>query len=185
MENIINNEIVKSELNLETILDNLFIDLDNLFIKNYDRFNMQQLFIIFTKLLSYKSACAKTRQAALIVKNNRIISFGYNGPPENAINCIAYKENGEQICGKDSAGSCLLGIHAEQNAIAFASKNGISIENCEMYITESPCIHCARLLSNSGINKIYYLKKYRLEEGLNFLKNLESKNLLTINQISI
>jgi len=138
--------------------------------KNNDfRFEWDELFLIITKLISYRSSCAKTRQAVLLVKENRIISFGYNGPAAGKLNCLF--DGGEEACGKDSSGSCLNGIHAEQNAIAWATKNGINISGSKMYCTQSPCISCARLVVAAGIQEFYYIEEYRKNEGKKFLED--------------
>ena len=125
------------------------------------------LFIDITLKIARRSSCVKAQQAALLVKDNRIISFGYNGPPAGTINCI--DEGGEESCGKDSNGSCFLGVHAEQNAIGYAARNGIQTEGCIIYCTQSPCISCAKLIVASGINIFFYLEDYRLRDGLDFL----------------
>ena len=126
-----------------------------------------ELFIDITLKIAQRSSCVKAQQAALLIKDNRIISFGYNGPPAGTINCI--DEGGEESCGKDSNGSCFLGVHAEQNAIGYAARNGIQTEGCIIYCTQSPCISCAKLIVASGINIFFYLEDYRLRDGLDFL----------------
>ena len=80
-----------------------------------------ELFVNITLQIAHRSSCVKAQQAALLIKDNRIISFGYNGPPAGHINCET--DGGEEVCGKDSNGSCLLGIHAEQNAIGYAARH--------------------------------------------------------------
>ena len=126
-----------------------------------------ELFIDITLKIAQRSSCVKAQQAALLIKDNRIISFGYNGPPAGTINCI--DEGGEESCGKDSNGSCFLGVHAEQNAIGYAARNGIQTEGCIIYCAQSPCISCAKLIVASGINIFFYLEDYRLRDGLDFL----------------
>ena len=126
-----------------------------------------ELFIDITLKIAQRSSCVKAQQAAVLIKDNRIISFGYNGPPAGTINCI--DEGGEESCGKDSNGSCFLGVHAEQNAIGYAARNGIQTEGCIIYCTQSPCISCAKLIVASGINIFFYLEDYRLRDGLDFL----------------
>ena len=126
-----------------------------------------ELFIDITLKIAQRSSCVKAQQAALLIKDNRIISFGYNGPPAGTINCI--DEGGEESCGKDSNGSCFLGVHAEQNAIGYAARIGIQTEGCIIYCTQSPCISCAKLIVASGINIFFYLEDYRLRDGLDFL----------------
>ena len=126
------------------------------------------IFVESTLLFARRSSCVKAQQAALLVKDNRIISVGINGPPSGHINCI--EDGGEEACGKDSNGSCFLGIHAEQNAIGYAARNGINTEVCVIYCTQSPCISCAKLITAAGIKIFYYLSEYRIRDGLDFLE---------------
>ena len=132
------------------------------------RISFEELFVKTTKLVAKRSSCVKAQQAALLIKDNRIISFGYNGPPARTLNCL--EEGGEEVCGKDSNGSCFLGVHAEQNAIGYAARNGIDTEGCIIYCTMTPCISCAKLVSAAGIKEFYYLTEYRLDDGLRFLE---------------
>ena len=132
------------------------------------RITFDELFVEITKLVAQRSSCVKAKQAALLIKDNRVISFGYNGPPSGSLNCI--DDGGEEVCEKDSNGSCFLGIHAEQNAIGYASRNGINTEGCIIYCTMTPCISCAKLIVAAGIKKFYYIDEYRLNDGKRFLE---------------
>ncbi|NMJ87822.1 MAG: dCMP deaminase family protein [Thaumarchaeota archaeon] len=132
------------------------------------RISFEDLFVETTKLVAKRSSCVKAQQAALLIKDNRVISFGYNGPPAGTLNCL--EDGGEDVCGKDSNGSCFLGVHAEQNAIGYAARNGINTEGCIIYCTMTPCISCAKLVSAAGIKEFYYLTEYRLDDGLRFLE---------------
>jgi dCMP deaminase len=143
------------------------------------RLEMEDIFASFVKILSYRSSCAKTRQAAILVKENRILSIGYNGSPSGAINCLL--EGGESACGKDESGSCFYGVHAEQNCLGYAVRNGIETEDCTMYVTMSPCINCAKLITASGISEYLYIDGYRKDEGLKFLTNTNVK----VRQLSV
>ena len=126
-----------------------------------------ELFVETTLLFAQRSSCLKAQQAALLIKDNRIISFGVNGSPAGHINCNEYSE---EICGKDSNGSCFLGIHAEANAIGYAARNGIATDGCIMYCTMTPCIACAKLVTAAGIKEFYYIERYRLDDGIKFLE---------------
>ena len=95
-------------------------------------------------------------------------------PPAGTHNCdVEWPEHG---CPRDSKGSCSLALHAEQNAILYASKNNVSVEGSTLYITLSPCIACARIIFTTGIRKVIYLnsyaeyKKIPSDEGVDFLK---------------
>lgn len=100
-----------------------------------------------------RSACERLQVGCLLVKNNRIISQGYNGflpslPHESII-----RNNHEQAT-----------VHAEQNAIADCAKRGVSCDGCTAYITHYPCIICTRILLASGIKEIKYLEDYKNDE---------------------
>lgn len=124
--------------------------------------------------LAQRSHCVKMHVGAVLTKDTRIVSLGYNGPPAGTHNCdVEWPEDG---CPRDSKGSCSLALHAEQNAILYASKNNVSVEGATLYITLSPCIACARIIFTTGIKKVIYLnsyaeyKKIPSDEGVDFLK---------------
>ena len=124
--------------------------------------------------LSLKSHCVKAKVGAVLTKDTRIISLGYNGPPAGTHNCDEVWPS--EGCPRDSKGSCSLALHAEQNAILYASKNGVPIEGCTIYVTLSPCLPCARIIFTMGIKKVIYLNSYAeykgigIDEGVEFLK---------------
>ncbi len=114
--------------------------------------------------LAKRSHCIKAQVGAVLVKDTRIISIGYNGPPAGTHNCD--EEWPEHGCPRDSKGSCSLALHAEENAILFAVKNGAQLEGATLYATLSPCLSCARLIFSSGVKKVYYQKSYAEYKGL-------------------
>jgi dCMP deaminase len=124
--------------------------------------------------LALRSHCIKAQVGAVLVNETRIISIGYNGPPAGTHNCDEdFKDLG---CPRDSKGSCSLALHAEQNAILYAAKNGAKVEGSTLYVTLSPCISCARVIYSMKIKKVFYLHSYAeykgipLDEGVEFLK---------------
>lgn len=123
--------------------------------------------------LAERSHCVKIKVGAVLTKDTRIVSLGYNGPPAGTHNCdLEWPEKG---CPRDSKGGCSLALHAEQNAIIYASKNNVPLENCSIYVTLAPCLSCARIIFASGIKKVIYLNSYAeykgigTEEGVDFL----------------
>ena len=114
--------------------------------------------------LAKRSHCIKAQVGAVLVKDTRIISIGYNGPPADTHNCD--EEWPEHGCPRDSKGSCSLALHAEENAILFAVKNGAQLEGATLYTTLSPCLSCARLIFSSGVKKVYYQHSYAEYKGL-------------------
>jgi dCMP deaminase len=114
--------------------------------------------------LATRSHCVRAHVGAVLTKDTRIISIGYNGPPAGTHNCD--EEWPEHGCARDSKGSCSLALHAEENAILYAVKNGSKIEGATLYTTLSPCIACARLILSSGIKQVYYKDSYAEYKGL-------------------
>jgi len=116
------------------------------------------------------STCISKQVGALLVKDKRILAIGYNGTPKGTIHCNTLFTD-EFDRDKHHKWSERHELHAEQNLIAYCSKNGIHTNNCILYITISPCINCAKLILASGITKVYYMEKYDLSpEGITFLK---------------
>jgi len=111
---------------------------------------------------SQLSTAKRLQVGAIIVKDDRIISIGYNGMPSGWTNECEYEtENG--LVTKDEV------IHAEANAIAKLAKSSDSGQDATMFCTHAPCIHCAKMIYTSGISKVYYKQKYRTDDGLDFL----------------
>jgi len=114
--------------------------------------------------LAERSHCVKAQVGAVLTKDTRIISIGYNGPPAGTHNCD--EEWPETGCPRDSKNSCSLALHAEENAIIYAVKNGSTLEGSTLYLTLSPCIACARIIFSSGIKKVWYKESYAEYKGL-------------------
>ena len=136
--------------------------------------SFDDIYMELAENLAKRSHCVKAKVGAVLTKDTRIISVGYNGPPAGTHNCD--EEYPEKGCPRDSKGSCSLALHAEQNAILYASKNNVPIEDCTLYVTLSPCIACARVIFTIGIKKVYYMNSYAdfkglpTDEGVDFLR---------------
>lgn len=135
--------------------------------------SFDDIYMELAENLARRSHCVKAQVGAVLTKDTRIVSLGYNGPPAGTHNCDeVWPVEG---CPRDSKGSCSLALHAEQNAILYASKNNVSIEGATLYVTLSPCIACARVIFTTGIRKVYYLNSYadfkglKSDEGVDFL----------------
>jgi len=114
------------------------------------------------------STAEKLKVGAIVVKDNRIISIGYNGMPSGWSNvCEEVWFDEEDKPHKVTRPEV---IHAEANAIAKLAKTTESGDGAEMYITHSPCVECAKQIYTAGVTKVYYKEKYRLETGIDFLK---------------
>ncbi len=136
--------------------------------------SFDEIYMELAENLAKRSHCVKAKVGAVLTKDTRIISLGYNGPPAGTHNCdLEWPGTG---CPRDSKGSCSLALHAEQNAILYAAKSNVSIEGSTLYVTLSPCISCARVIYTLGIKKVYYLNSYAdykglsSDEGVDFLQ---------------
>ncbi len=135
------------------------------------------IFMSLALQLAQRSHCVKKQVAAVLTKDTRIVSIGYNGPPAGTYNCNEiWPKTG---CARNSQGSCSLAIHAEQNAILYALSNNINITGNTLYLTLSPCLPCARMIFSVGIQKVIYKDSYAAyknldaEEGINFLQEFD------------
>lgn len=109
-----------------------------------------------------QASCASRKVGAVIVKDNRIISQGYNGDVEGGHNCP-----GAALCLNKSDNSCGGDtIHAEENAILFAAREGIATKGCSIYVTTLPCRRCMKKLFQAGIREVFYKDDYHDREGL-------------------
>ncbi|MGY4386013.1 dCMP deaminase [Pedobacter sp. UYP24] len=126
--------------------------------------SFNHIFMNLASDLAARSHCVRAHVGAVLAKDTRIISIGYNGPPAGTHNCD--EEWPDTGCDRDSKGSCSLALHAEENAILYAVKNGSKISGATLYTTLSPCIACARLILSSGIKIVLYRDSYAAYKGL-------------------
>lgn len=113
-------------------------------------------------LASKRSTCLRRQVGAVIVKNEQIISTGYNGAPSGAIHCkiLGCTRESLQVPSGKMQELC-RGAHAEQNAIALAAKKGIAVEGSTIYVTNKPCSMCAKMIINSGIREVFFMHDYK------------------------
>lgn len=124
------------------------------------RLDREQMFMEMARLVAERSSCTRGNVGAVIVRESRVISMGYNGAPPGALHCIDV--GCDIIEGQESQG-CQRTIHAEANAIAWAARVGISTADAAMYSTHAPCLKCAQLIAACGIKHFFYENSYRLE----------------------
>ena len=118
-----------------------------------NRIDWDDYFMSIAHLASSRSPCERLHVGCVLVKNNRLVSMGYNGFLKGAPHISIVEDGHEQAT-----------VHAEQNAISDAARRGVSVEGTVAYITHYPCVHCAKILISSGIQKIYYHTDYRNSE---------------------
>jgi len=126
------------------------------------RKSWDQYFMEMALLVGSRATCLRRMVGAVIVKEKRVLSTGYNGAPAGFKHC---KETG---CLRDRLNvpsgekhELCRGIHAEQNAVVQAARFGVHIKGSTVYTTTYPCVICAKILINAGINRVVYLGQYR------------------------
>jgi dCMP deaminase len=126
------------------------------------------------------SSAKRLQVGAVVVKDNRIISIGYNGMPSGWTNECEYELH--QPIGRVDLVTKDEVIHAEANAILKLARDGESGNGASLFCTHAPCIHCAKLIHGAGIKTVYYRESYRDTAGLDFLEkcNIEVKKDLTL-----
>lgn len=132
---------------------------------------LDEYFMEIAKVVSSRSTCLRQKVGAVVVKDKRILTTGYNGAPSGLPHCD------EIGCLRDKLGvpsgerqELCRGVHAEQNAIIQAAKFGISVEGSTLYTTHCPCITCAKIIINSGVKKVVYGINYSDKKGIELLK---------------
>ncbi len=138
-----------------------------------DRLTWDQYFMTITQQVAERSTCNRAKVGAVIVRDRNILATGYNGAPVGMPHCT---EAGCLIYeSKTPYGeveqNCFRTIHAEINAIAQAAKNGSNIKDSSIYVTHTPCIHCIKVLVNTGIKTVYYESPYKLHTLEEILQN--------------
>ena len=122
-------------------------------------------FMDISHVVKTRSNCTRRNVAAVIVKDRRIISTGYNGAPRGVRNC---NEGGCPRCASDAPSGTALGdcicSHAEENAITQAAYHGISTKGATIYVTLSPCLMCSKMIINAGIREVVYDEEYTVTE---------------------
>ena len=161
--------------------------------QNKDKFFMQ-----IAKLTAQQSHCISMHVGAILTKDGRIISMGYNGTPSGFINCDKYFHTNPNIITGNLLDpqfkkqfrkihhqwSNIHEIHAQMNAILFAAKSGIGINNSTLYCTVFPCQHCLKNIIQSGITQLVYGQMYDLGEYDNtFMQFIKQK--ITIRQYKL
>ena len=121
----------------------------------FDKSYMEMAFV-----WANNSYCERRKVGALIVKDRMIISDGYNGTPSGF----------ENVCEEENNTTKPYVLHAEANAITKVAKSNNSSEGATLYVTDSPCIECSKLIIQAGISRVVYDREYRITDGLDLLR---------------
>ena len=132
--------------------------------KCMDQYEKQSLldkrYLRMARIWAENSYCQRRKVGALLVKDQMIISDGYNGTPAGF----------ENVCEDDEGHTKPYVLHAEANAITKVARSGNSSEGSTLYITASPCLECSKLIIQAGIKRVVYNDLYRIQDGLDVLR---------------
>ena len=116
-------------------------------------------YLEMAEIWAQNSYCKRRKVGALLVKDRMIISDGYNGTPSGF----------ENVCEEDGVTKPYV-LHAEANAITKVAKSSNSSDGATLYITDSPCMECAKLIIQAGIRRVVYAREYRIVDGVDLLR---------------
>lgn len=119
-------------------------------------------------VVSKRGTCSRLQVGAIVSRDGRVISTGYNGAPAGLPHCDHIEEVQSDWPLEDPG--CQIAEHAERNAIAFAARYGMALEGSELHTTHAPCLNCSRMIINSGIICVTYQKPYRITTGVELLQ---------------
>ena len=117
-------------------------------------------YLRMARIWSENSYCQRRRVGALIVKDKRIISDGYNGTPSGF----------ENVCEDEDHLTKPYVLHAEANAITTIARSNNNSDGSTLYVTDSPCVECSKLIIQAGIRRVVYAREYRLTDGIELLR---------------
>ena len=131
--------------------------------------SFDSIYMDLAQSLALRSHCTRAQVGAVLTKDTRIISIGYNGPPQGTHNCDEdfHEEGG---CPRDSKGSCSLALHAEQNAIIQAAYLGVTTKEATLFASSNPCSTCSKMIINAGIVRVVCREEHHDLAGMELLK---------------
>ncbi|WP_372774473.1 cytidine/deoxycytidylate deaminase family protein [Mangrovibacterium sp.] len=127
---------------------------------NNKQYLLDKRYLKMASIWAQNSYCTRRQVGAILVKDQMIISDGYNGTPSGF----------ENICEDENNKTKPYVLHAEANAITKVAKSSNSSDGATMYVTSSPCLECAKLIIQAGIKRVVFTDSYRLEDGIELLK---------------
>ena len=133
--------------------------------QKHERPSWDEYFMNIAKVAATRGNCSRRQVAAVIVRDHRVISTGYNGTPRGVRNCC---DGGCPRCSSNTPSGtglseCLCS-HAEENSIVQAACYGIAVKGATLYTTYSPCLQCAKMIINAGISEVIYYQHYTIDD---------------------
>lgn len=131
------------------------------------RLSRDQVLLATAKLYALRSTCARQHTGAIVARDGRILTTGYNGAPVGMAHCMHPDPTSTK-----PEDACRISVHAELNAIAFAARCGVALEGAELFCTHMPCVACTQGIINAGIKRVVYETPYRDRMGLFMLEQV-------------
>lgn len=131
--------------------------------RNHMRPDWDEYFMDIAFAVAERSTCDRAHVGAVLVRDRRILTTGYNGAPAGLPHC-------DEVGHLMVDGHCVRTLHAEQNAIIQAALHGVGIQGATAYVTHQPCLTCAKMLINAGITRVVYAGNYPDENSRQFLE---------------
>jgi dCMP deaminase len=122
-----------------------------------NRLTRDAYYLTIARATSMRSTCSRLNVGAIIVHNDRVLSTGYNGAPRGQKHCVHRDDR-----------PCRVSVHAEVNALLFATYT----QDSSLYVTHAPCYDCSKLIINAGIKDVTYSTKYRSLDGVDLLSSV-------------
>lgn len=126
------------------------------------RASTPEVVVRILEAIASRGTCDRLQVGCVLARDSRIISTGYNGNVAGAVHC------NHMLANKPDS-PCDTAVHAEANAIVYAARTGVATLYADLWTTHQPCLSCAKLIVNAGIRRVWYVKDYRLREGLELL----------------
>lgn len=134
-----------------------------------ERPSRHEICMQFAHLVAQRGTCSRAQVGAIIARDGRVLVTGYNGPPSSLPHCT--DPDGCTDLDRGNPSGCIRSVHAEANCIAFAARHGISTDGTDLFCTHTPCLGCAELIINAGIQAVYYCTDYRIRDGERLLRS--------------
>jgi dCMP deaminase len=125
------------------------------------RIDRHEMMMKMAEVTALRGTCTRLQVGAVIARDGRTISTGYNGNVSRVAHCVHIDET-----------PCKTAAHAEANAIAYAARNGVATSDAHLYTTHMPCFDCSRLIVNAGISRVIFKVPYRITLGVELLQRV-------------
>lgn len=119
--------------------------------------SVNRMLLNIAGVVAERSTCSRLAVGAVLARNGRVLSTGYNGAPSGIAHC-------KHEAGDDKA--CTVSVHAEENVVAQAARHGVVTEDACLYLTHAPCLHCSGVILSAGIKAVFYELNYKSDEGV-------------------